>query len=260
MQNTQSLAVSWQQISAIHPHAGNLRKITEFAIDKVASSIKEFGWRQPIVTDEGGEIVVGHVRYAAAQKLGMSAVPVHVATGLTPAQIRAYRLADNRTHEETEWNFPALQMEMADLKMSGFDLALAGFDSADFGMGHEPAKPAGDIYSRKIAAPVYEPKGERPAPFDLFDATKTEELEKEIGAASIPEDVATFLRAAAQRHTVFDFRRIAEFYAQADSPIQSLMERSALVIIDFDKAIESGFVRLTKAIGDLVTLEGEGDA
>ncbi len=80
----------------ITPYSKNPRKISEKAIDKVASSIKKFGWRQPIVVDRAGVIIVGHVRYLAARKLGLDQVPVHVAEGQTPAEVRAYRLMDNR--------------------------------------------------------------------------------------------------------------------------------------------------------------------
>src|SRR5438477_5739461 len=85
---------SWP-LRQIIVYARNARKIGPSAIDKVAASIREFGWRQPIVVDTAGVIVVGHARYLAAQKLGLTEVPVHVAEGLTSAQVRAYRLMDN---------------------------------------------------------------------------------------------------------------------------------------------------------------------
>jgi ParB-like chromosome segregation protein Spo0J len=86
------------------PYARNARKLSGQAVDKVAASLKEFGWRQPIVVDEEGVIVVGHTRLMAAKKLGMTEVPVHVATGLSKAQVKAYRLMDNRAHQETDWD------------------------------------------------------------------------------------------------------------------------------------------------------------
>src|SRR6476619_5101663 len=86
------------------PYARNARKIPPAAVDKVAASIKEFGWRQPIVVDSAAVIIAGHTRLLAAQKLGLKQVPVHVATGLSPAQVKAYRLMDNRSHEEAAWD------------------------------------------------------------------------------------------------------------------------------------------------------------
>lgn len=95
---------------------------------KVAASLAEFGWRQPIVVDTANVVVVGHTRLMAAQQLGMTEVPVHVAEGLTANQIKAYRLADNRVHEEAEWDDELLALELGDLRDAGLDLALTGFD------------------------------------------------------------------------------------------------------------------------------------
>jgi len=94
------MQVTLWAIDRVIPYARNARDISQTAIDKVAASIKEFGWRQPIVVDNEAVIVAGHTRLLAARKLGLSAVPVHVADNLTAAQIRAYRLMDNRSHEE----------------------------------------------------------------------------------------------------------------------------------------------------------------
>jgi DNA modification methylase len=118
-----------KQIDQIRPYPNNARKITEKAIEKVATSIKSFGWRQPIVVAEDGVIVIGHVRHLAAIQLGLTQVPVHVVENLTPSQIRQLRLMDNRSHEETEFDFDILQAEMVELKDIGVDLNLTGFDS-----------------------------------------------------------------------------------------------------------------------------------
>jgi len=115
------------------PYARNARKISEAAVAKVAASIKEFGFRQPIVVDAEGVIVAGHTRLLAARKLGMTTVPVHVAVNLTPAQAKAYRLMDNRSHEEAEWDMELLPLELEDLKILEFDLGLTGFDDDELG-------------------------------------------------------------------------------------------------------------------------------
>jgi DNA modification methylase len=112
----------------IIPFARNARKIPQQAIDKVAASIQEFSFRQPIVVDKDSVIVCGHTRWLAAQKLGLEQVPVHVAENLTPAQVRAYRLLDNRSHEETSWDEEMLGLELLDLKAMGIDMDLTGFD------------------------------------------------------------------------------------------------------------------------------------
>ncbi len=114
-------------IASVVPYARNPRK-NAGAVAKVAASLREFGWRQPIVVDSEMVVVVGHTRLLAAQQLGMAEVPVHVAEGLTANQVKAYRLADNRVHEEAEWDDELLALELGDLRDAGLDLALTGFD------------------------------------------------------------------------------------------------------------------------------------
>ncbi len=109
------------------PYARNPRR-NERAIATVAASIKEFGFRQPIVVDEAMVILAGHTRLEAARQLGLTEVPVHVARGLTPAQARAYRLMDNRSSEDAEWDEELLGLELEDLQLDGFALHLTGFD------------------------------------------------------------------------------------------------------------------------------------
>jgi len=121
------LKVQTVPIASVVPYARNPRK-NAGAVAKVAASLREFGWRQPIVVDSEMVVVVGHTRLLAAQQLGMAEVPVHVAEGLTANQIKAYRLADNRVHEEAEWDDELLALELGDLLDAGLDLALTGFD------------------------------------------------------------------------------------------------------------------------------------
>lgn len=114
-------------IGRVIPYARNPRR-NEQAIAKVAASIKEYGFRQPIVVDEEMVIIAGHTRLQAAQQLGLTKVPVHTATGLTATQVKAYRLADNRTAQEAEWDDELLGLELGELAEQGFDLDLTGFD------------------------------------------------------------------------------------------------------------------------------------
>ena len=115
-------------LSRILPYPGNPRKRKKRAVEKVAASIKEFGPRQPIVVDEKGIILVGHTRRDAAALLEMKKFPVHQALGLTEAQKIAYRIADNRTNEETEWDLNLLGVEMKALTGLEFNLDLTGFE------------------------------------------------------------------------------------------------------------------------------------
>ncbi|MCG3128276.1 MAG: hypothetical protein CHACPFDD_03154 [Phycisphaerae bacterium] len=114
-------------LAEIKPYEKNPR-VNDAAVDAVAESIRRFGFRQPIVVDEAGVIVCGHTRWKAAQKLGLATVPVHVARDLTAEQIRAYRIADNKTAELAEWNLELLPLEMAELQGAGIDWSLLGFD------------------------------------------------------------------------------------------------------------------------------------
>ena len=118
---------SWD-INKPIPYARNARKISQKAIDKVASSIQEFGWQQPLVVDSSNVVIAGHTRLLAAQKLGLKEVPVHVADGLTDGQVKAYRLMDNRSHEEAKWDFELIAAELSDLQACSIDLLLTGFD------------------------------------------------------------------------------------------------------------------------------------
>ena len=102
----------WQPI---RPYDNNPR-LNDAGVDAVAASIHEFGFRQPIVVDEQGVIIVGHTRFKAALKLGMETVPVHVAKGLSPAQIRAYRIADNQTATLSDWDQERLVQELMELQ------------------------------------------------------------------------------------------------------------------------------------------------
>jgi DNA modification methylase len=120
--------IELRKISDIKPYEKNPRQ-NDSAVDAVATSLKEFGFRQPIVVDADGMIIVGHTRWKAAKKLGLLEVPVHVATDLTPAQIKAYRIADNQTATLAEWDYDLLPLELKDLQNVDFDLSLLGFDA-----------------------------------------------------------------------------------------------------------------------------------
>jgi DNA modification methylase len=110
------------------PFPKNARHWNAAAVTKVASSIREYGFRQPIVVDAHDVIIIGHLRLAAAKSLRLKEVPVHVASELTPAQVKGLRLMDNRSHEEAEWDLSLLGPELADLGALDFDLSLTGFD------------------------------------------------------------------------------------------------------------------------------------
>jgi len=225
------------------PYIRNPRK-NDQAVDAISASIKEFGFLVPIVIDKEGVIVAGHTRTKAAQKLGLAEVPCLVADNLTPEQIKAFRILDNKLSEKAEWDFELLQLELAELP--GFDFEKFEVDFSEVEI--DDLEELDDNYSRKVEAPIYEPKNIKPQLGTVYNATKTNELISKIEGAKISKDEKDFLIAAARRHTVFNYQLIADYYAQATKEVQELMEQSALVIIDFNKAIESGFVKLTEEI------------
>jgi hypothetical protein len=117
-------------LNSIVPYARNPRR-NAGAVATVKASLQEYGWQQPIVVDKDRVIIVGHTRYLAAMELGWTEAPVHIAAQLTPAQAKAYRLMDNKSHERAEWDTDLLALEMVDLQGMEFDLSLTGFDMTE---------------------------------------------------------------------------------------------------------------------------------
>jgi DNA modification methylase len=123
----QQLAVTYRATAALVPYAQNSRTHSDLQIAQIAAAIKEWGWTNPILCDEAGEIIAGHGRLMAAQKLGMAEVPTITIEGLTPEQRRALVIADNKLAENAGWDMNLLRLELADLNMANFDLGLIGF-------------------------------------------------------------------------------------------------------------------------------------
>jgi ParB-like chromosome segregation protein Spo0J len=249
------MQVEQRKIESLIPYVNNSRTHSDEQVAQIAASVREFGWTNPILVDGKNGIIAGHGRLAAARKLGLSEIPVIVLDHLTDAQKKALVIADNKLASNAGWDDQMLRLELAELDAAGFNLELTGFIGNDltqamFGDLATDSAPdeLSENYSRKIEAPIYTPKGDKPKVTSLYDESKATELKLQIAEANLPTDVRKFLISAADRHTVFDFRNIAEFYAHADEVTQDLMERSALVIIDYDKAIENGFVELSQAM------------
>ncbi|WP_244465826.1 ParB N-terminal domain-containing protein [Devosia soli] len=125
--------VERRPVAALVPYARNSRTHSASQVDKIAASIGEWGWTNPVLVDDAGGIIAGHGRVLAAQKLGIEEVPVMVASGWSEAQRRAYVLADNRLALDAGWDEDLLRTELADLGELGFDLPLTGFSPAELG-------------------------------------------------------------------------------------------------------------------------------
>lgn len=117
-------------IDHVKPYQRNPRD-NAAGVAKVAASLREFGWRQPIVVDADMVIIAGHTRLLAARQLGLDVVPIHVAENLSPTQVKQYRLMDNRSHEDSTWERALLALELEDLRVDGADLVLTGFEDAE---------------------------------------------------------------------------------------------------------------------------------
>lgn len=114
---------------------------------------------------------------------------------------------------------------------------------AEFAPSQEEKK-----YSTKIESPIYEPKNKQPHPLELYNNFKTQRLISKINQSNVSDEEKKFLIEAAKRHTIFNYEKIADYYSHSSKEMQDLMEQSALIIIDFDKAIEHGYVKLCSEI------------
>ena len=149
------MEIEFWNIEEIKPYERNPRH-NDAAVDAVAASIREFGFRQPIVVDDQGVIVVGHTRYKAALKLGLETAPVHVARDLNPVQARAYRIADNKTSDLSDWDFELLPTELAALETQ-FDWQSFGFDQDELEKLLPQQNPHGRCNPDEIPEPPDEP-------------------------------------------------------------------------------------------------------
>lgn len=247
------MQIEYRKIDEIIPYVNNPRDNTD-AIDAVASSIKQYGFLVPMVIDKEDEIITGHTRFLAVKKLGLEEVPTIKADNLSEAQIKAFRLVDNKVAEISTWDSELLANELEELSEMGVLLDEFGFENLE----EEPNEIEDEtIYTRKVDVPQYEITGDKPSITELTDESKTQELIAEINKSSLSDEEKAFLKLAAMRHTVFDYGKIAEFYAHSEPEVQELMERSALVIIDYDNAIRDGYVKLRDEILELGEIEDD---
>lgn len=232
----------------LNPAPYNPRKMDEKEANDLRESIRRFGLVEPIVVNKypGRENVVigGHqrLRIVMEPEFSWKSVPV-VYVSLPEDKERELNLRLNKNVGSWDWDLLA-EFEVPLLLDVGFakeDLAF------HFDLDGDETKDD-EVYTSAVGVPQYEPTGERPKTSELFDRRKADELAAEARAADVPDDVRDFLVAAAQRHVVFDYRKIAEAYAHADEATQRLFEKSALVIVDLDDAIRDGYVRFSKAV------------
>jgi len=184
---------------------------------------------RPIVVNKDGFILGGNMRFKASLEAGLKEVPI-IVTDLTEQQQKEFLIKDNVSGGEWDWDMLANEWDLNDITRWGLDLPI--YDSED------------DLYSTKIESPIYTPKGEKPKEFELYDLSKYDSIIEEINKSELSDEEKTFLKITASRFIEFDYRKIAEYYSNANKEVQSFMEKQALVIIDYNQAIELGFVKL----------------
>jgi len=185
------MLIELRQLSEVKPYPGNPRQ-NDAAVEAVAKSIREFGFRQPIVVDADGVIVCGHTRWKAAHKLGREVVPVHVARDLSPEQVKALRIADNRTAQLAEWDLELLPIELAELQAAEFDLGLLGFDADELANLLDPGIKGGNCDPDDIPEPPDEATT-RPGDLRLLgdhrllcgDSSKVEDVDRLLDGATV---------------------------------------------------------------------------
>ncbi len=183
------MKIEQRLLAKILPYEKNPRH-NDVAVDTVAESIRQFGFRQPIVLDAEGVIVCGHTRRKAARKLGLKTVTIHVAKDLTKEQIRAYRIADNKSAELAEWDMDLLPFELAELKDLGFDWSSLGFSADELATMFDQGVSSGLIDPDDVPEPPVE------AITQLGDLWVMGEHRLLCGDSSSPKDVDRLLDGA----------------------------------------------------------------
>jgi hypothetical protein len=227
-------------ITEIKPNQENPRKISKGQLDKLKKSIQQFPEMlelRPLVIDENNVVLGGNMRLKALQELGITEVPIKRAEDFTEDQKREFIIKDNIGYGE--WDFDVLEINWNKELLLEWGLDFIGEEQDD------------EKYTRKIEAPTYSPSNEVPQISSLVDVKKTQQMVTKIQTADITEEEKLFLTTASNRHLVFDYAKIADYYSHASKEMQELMEESALIIIDYNKAIENGYVKLSKNLAEL---------
>ena len=271
------IEIIYEKPENLIPYVNNHKVHSDEQILRIASSIQEFGMDQPVVVDKNMVIIKGHGRREAALKLKLKTIPVIIADELDEYQVKAARIADNKS-SSVEYDLDALKFDIGTLNLQGFNLASLGIqpleldelmkelDQSNFEndfqeISDKVSQQQSEIlpvvnvenenfYTDKIETPIYEPKGEKPFINDLIDLNKYKSLCQEIEQSNLSSEEKQLLMFAASRHIVFNYEKIANYYAHSGKTTQGLFENSALVIIDFNKAVENGFVKLSKEMNE----------
>jgi hypothetical protein len=250
-------------VNSIKAHPKNVR---QGDIGAISESLKAHGQYRPIVVDRRtNQILAGNHTWRAAKSLGWSEIAVGFIETKDDDDATRILLADNRTTDLASYDDAGLADLLKELIVSdeGLEGTLFDGDALDqllTDLNQEPF----DLdltpkYIQDLKVPQYEIVGDEPNITQLLDTTKTQKLNEQIDDADITDDLKHFLKAAATRHTVFDYSKIAEFYPHQTPEVQQLMEQSVLIIIDANDAIANGYAKLSNTLSDL-QLQDELDA
>ena len=237
--------------SQLQPNPKNWRTHPEGQANALRGILAEVGIAGAVLayeTPEGGlKLIDGHLR---AETLGNADVPVLV-LDVNEAEADKLLATIDPLGAMAEADADKLRELLEEVETASEDLANMFTELAEEAGILDGLNEQDETYTRKVEAPIYKPTGPKPDISELCDTDKANSLKERIDASNLPEDAKEFLRLATMRHVVFNYERIAEWYAHSDEATKQLMEESALVIIDFDKAIELGYVRLSKKLAEL---------
>ena len=236
------------KVDEIIPYADNAKLHPERQIEQIRSSILEFGFNDPIAIDENNVVIEGNGRLMAIKDLGFKEVDCIRIEGLTEDQKHAYILVHNQLTMNTGFDIDILNRELE--KIKGIDMKQFDFElNIDFDTDIDTGD--GTKYTQKVDVPQYEPTGERPDIWELVDTAKADSFLEEINESKVSPEEKDFLIKATRRLYEFNYKKVAEYYAQASPEMQELMEHLALVIIDFDNAIAYGYAQLSAALEEM---------
>ena len=231
----------------------NRNKHPQSQIDRLVKLYEFHGVRHPIIVDkERMVIAAGHGRRLAAIEADIKYFPVVYQNFESEEALYTFVQSDNAATMESELDIDSIKFDVSELNIFNLDsLGIPDFSIDGHTAGSGDGQSDSERYTKEIKIPIYEPKGLQPKINQLFDLNKMKELVLEIKSSDLPEDEKEFLMLVAQRHIIFNYNLIAEYYCHASPNVQNFMEKSALVIIDMNKAIENGFVSMSNEIAEL---------
>lgn len=243
-----------RRLGDLVPWDRNPRVISPLNAERLYDSRERFAQPQPVLIGPSDEVYDGHQRLESwGNEYGPELI-VDCRQSNRPLTEDERELLVLYLHKGATGEFD-MERLLADFDIE--TLVMGGFSEEELGILPPDDEDADEnIYTAKIETPIYEPTGEPVTTADLYDTTRTDALLAAIRDARwITPEERLFLTAAAHRHTVIHFNKVAEYYAKANAILQGLMEASALVIIDFDRAIELGYVQAVNEIAGLVAEE-----